>query len=73
MNPIKLHDTDYVLWDKANDKLVTFDDGEVVIYGNREEAEVDCYGNEYVTSCTDLPEHHQDELLKQISKYLKNN
>lgn len=36
-------------------------------------AEEDCYGNEYVTKCTDLPEHHQQELLKQISKYYENN
>jgi hypothetical protein len=69
MSSIKLHDTDYVLWDKANDRLVTFTDGEVVIYGDKEEAEIDCYGNEYVTKCTDLPEHHQEALKKQIEKY----
>lgn len=72
MSSSKLHDTDYVLWDKANDKLVSFTDGEVVIYGDKEEAEIDCYGNEYVTRCTDLPEHHQKELLKQINKYYEN-
>lgn len=70
MSSIKLHETDYVLWDKANDTLVTFPDGEVVIYGDKEEAENDCYGNEYVTRCTDLPEHHQEALKKQIEKYL---
>lgn len=69
MSSIKLNDTDYVLWDKANDRLVSFTDGEVVIYGDREEAEIDCYGNEYVTKCTDLPEHHQEALKKQIEKY----
>lgn len=69
MSSIKLNDTDYVLWDKANDKLVSFTDGEVVIYGDREEAEIDCYGNECVTRCTDLPEHHQEALKKQIEKY----
>jgi hypothetical protein len=69
MSSIKLHDTDYVLWDKANDRLVSFTDGEVVIYGDKEEAEIDCYGNEHVTRCTDLPEHHQEALKKQIEKY----
>ena len=59
----KLFDTDYVLFDKANDTLVRFTNGEVIIYGNREEAEIDCYGNEYVTRCTDLPQHHQENLL----------
>ena len=66
MSSIKLHETDYVLWDKANDTLVSFTDGEVVIYGDREEAEEDCYGNESVTRCLDLPEHHQKVLKKQI-------
>lgn len=69
MSSIKLHETDYVLWDKANDTLVSFTDGEVVIYGDKEEAELDCYGNEYVTRCIDLPEHHQEALKKQIEKY----
>jgi hypothetical protein len=70
MSSIKLHDTDYVLWDKANDRLVRWDsDDDIVIYGDREEAEIDCYGNEYITRCTDLPEHHQEELLNQIKKH----
>jgi|Laugrespbdmm15dd_1035085.scaffolds.fasta_scaffold13139_2 hypothetical protein len=70
MSSIKLHETDYVLWDKANDQLVRWSsDSEIVIYGDKEEAEIDCYGNEYVTRCTDLPEHHQEELLNQIKKY----
>jgi hypothetical protein len=74
MSSIKLHDTDYVLWDKANDQLVRWSsDSEIVIYGDIEEAQEDCYGNEYVTRCTDLPEHHQEELRKQISKYYENN
>lgn len=61
----KLFDTYYVLWDKANDTLVAFDNGEVVIYGDKEEAEINCRGNEYVTKCTDLPEHHKEKLIKQ--------
>ena len=74
MSSIKLHDTDYVLWDKANDQLVRWSsDSEIVIYGDKEEAQEDCYGNEYVTRCTDLPEHHQKELIDQISKYYENN
>jgi hypothetical protein len=61
----KLFDTDYVLLDKANDTLVSFTNGKVIIYGNIEEAEIDCYGNEYVTRCTDLPQHHQENLINQ--------
>ncbi len=63
---MKLHSTDYVLWDKANDTLVSFDNGEIVIYSDKEEAEEDCRGNESVTSCTDLPKHHQEQLIKQL-------
>ena len=72
MDSIKLKDTDYVLFDKENDTLVRWSsDNEIVIYGDKEEAEEDCIDNEYVTKCTDLPEHHQEELRKQISKELK--
>ena len=74
MSSIKLFETDYVLWDKANDNLVRWEsNGDIVIYGDKEEAENDCYGNEYVTKCTDLPEHHQKELLDQVKKYYENN
>jgi hypothetical protein len=70
MSSSKLHDTDYVLWDKANDTLVRWGiSDDIAIYGDKEEAEIDCYGNEYVTRCTDLPEHHQEVLKKQIEKY----
>jgi hypothetical protein len=66
MRKIELFSTDYVLWDKANDNLVCFGDGQVVIFGDKEEAEQDCRGNEYVVSCTELPMHHQEKLLNQI-------
>lgn len=70
MSSIKLYDTDYVLWDKANDTLVRWgSDDDIVIYGDIEDAKEDCYGNEYVTKCTDLPKHHQEELLNQIRRY----
>jgi hypothetical protein len=65
----KLFSTDYVLYDKANDHVVQFSDGEVVIFGNKEEAEEECRGNESVVSCTDLPQHWQDIILTQINLY----
>jgi hypothetical protein len=65
----ELSETDYVIWDKANDHLIRFEKGDdIVIFGSKEEAEIDCYGNEYVTKCTDLPLHHKKELLRQINK-----
>lgn len=62
--------TDYVLWDKVNDTLVKWANDDIIIFGSKEEAEMDCYGNEYVTKCIDLPKHHQEKLIEQIN--LKN-
>jgi len=63
----KLFNTDYVLWDRANDTLVKFGNDDIVIFGSKEEAEIDCRGNEYITKCTDLPKHHQEKLIEQIN------
>ena len=64
----KLFETDYVLYDRANDHVLQFEsDGACVIYGNKEEALEDCRGNEEVISCTDLPIHWQETLIKQIN------
>ncbi|MFT6125844.1 MAG: hypothetical protein ACJAVA_000286 [Flavobacteriaceae bacterium] len=63
----KLFKTDYVIYDKANDHVVQFEiSGEIVVFGNKDEAEENCRGNETVISCTDLPLHHQEILLKQL-------
>ena len=71
MEEIKLFDTDFVIWDKANDSLIRWEsNGDIVIFGDKDEAENDCYGNESVVSCTDLPQHHQEELLNQIKRNL---
>jgi hypothetical protein len=65
----QLSETDYVIWDKANDHLIRFQRGNnIVIFGSKEEAENDCYGNEYVVKCTELPLYHQEELIKQINR-----
>jgi hypothetical protein len=63
----KLFSTDYVLYDKESDKPIFFTNvNEIVIYGNKLEADEDCRGNEIVIPCTELPLHWQDKLLKQI-------
>lgn len=65
----KLFETDYVLYDKANDMVVQFEEsGDCIIYGSREEAEEDCYANEYIVKTTDLPLHWQKKILKQLKK-----
>lgn len=64
----ELSETDYVIYDWANDHVVSFENGDAVIFGNKEEAESDCRGNEKVIPCTDLPNHWKEFLLKQINK-----
>ena len=62
-----LFTTDYVIYDKANDHVIQFGDGNVVIFGNYDEAMQDCRGNESVIRCTDLSVHWQETILKQLN------
>ena len=58
---------DYVLYDEANDHVVQFESsGKIILYGDKQEAIDDCRGNERVIRCTDLPQHWQREIIKQI-------
>lgn len=64
----RILDTDYVLYDRANDHVLQFEkSGEPIIFGTRQEAEEDCRGNEEVVKCTDLPQHQQD-MLNNLQK-----
>tara|TARA_R100000278_G_C5412098_1_gene143480 strand:+ start:123 stop:314 length:192 start_codon:yes stop_codon:yes gene_type:complete len=63
---MKLYKTDYVLYDKANDTIVCFNCGTPIIYNIKEEAIKDCYGNESVVSCLDLPKHQQEFIINKI-------
>jgi hypothetical protein len=68
---VTLHPTDYVIYDRANDHVIQFEsDGDMVIFGDKNEAHEDCRGNEEVIPCTELPLHHQEKLKQQIEKYL---
>lgn len=65
----KLFDTDYVIYDKANDSVVRWEgDGDIIIFGDIDEAAADCRGNESVIPCTELPLNLQEELINQINK-----
>jgi hypothetical protein len=66
---MELFSTDYVIYDKINDHVIQWEsNGEMVIYGDKEEAIEDCRGNEYVVSCTELPIHQQKKLINQLKK-----
>ncbi len=68
---VTLHPTDYVIYDRANDHVISFaSDDDYVIFGDKAEALEDCRGNEEVIPCTELPLHHQEILKQQIAKNL---
>jgi hypothetical protein len=66
---MELFSTDYVIYDKINDHVIQWEkNGDMVIYGDKEEALQDCRGNEEVIPCTELPMHHQEKLINQLKK-----
>ncbi len=58
---------DYVLYDKANNSLVKFKSGDIVLYGDKNEAIEDCYGNEEVLQFQNLPMDKQEEIINQLN------
>jgi len=67
MKKIKLYKKDYVLYDKVNDIITSFNCGTPVIYNIKQEASKDRRGNEIVISCLDLPKHHQVRLITWLN------
>lgn len=59
---------DYVLYDKANNSLVKFESGDIVLYGDKNEAMEDRYGNEEVIQFENLPKDKQKEIINQLNK-----
>lgn len=59
---------DYVLYDRANNSLVKFNSGDIVLYGDKDEAMEDCYGNEEVIQFENLPKDKQKEIINQLNK-----
>jgi precorrin-4 methylase len=59
---------DYVLYDRANNSLVKFDSGDIVLYGDKDEAMEDCYGNEEVIQFENLSKDKQKEIINQLNK-----
>lgn len=65
-----LNETDFVIYDEVTENVIRFTNGEIIIFGDEDDAINDCGDNQKVISCTELPEHLQDELLLQINKEL---
>ena len=66
MNVNKMVIKDYVLLDRINNQLVKFESGDIVLYGNKDDAEDDCYGNEEVIQFDRLPRDKQKEVINQL-------
>lgn len=64
----KLFKTDYVIYDEANDSVVRWEsNGDIILFGEKSEADADCRGNEIVIPCTDLPLKWQTEIINQLN------
>jgi hypothetical protein len=63
----KLFETDYVIYDKANDNPLQDSYGRILLFGDKNEADEDCRGNEIVIPCTQLPKHWINTLITQIN------
>jgi hypothetical protein len=61
-----LFQTDYIIYDQISKQPHRFTDGNIVIYGYKEDAELDVLRNEIAISCTELPIYFQKELINQI-------
>jgi len=62
---------DYIIYDRANDTMLRFEkSGEVIIYGNKQEAIDDLYGNEEVVSIEDLSIRNQKIISQQLNQTL---
>lgn len=60
---------DYIIYDRANDTMLRFEkSGEVIIYGNKQEAIDDLYGNEEVVPIEDLSIRNQQIISQQLNK-----
>lgn len=57
---------DYVIYDQANDRMLCFGNGNVILFADRNEAVEDLYGNEVVMQVKDLSNENQLIILNQI-------
>jgi hypothetical protein len=67
----ELFETDYVIYDEEYDHVIQFSNGDIVLFGTKNEAEEDSRGiasGNRVVSCTDLPDYWKQIILTQINK-----
>lgn len=59
---------DYVIYNRALDNMLRFTTGEVIIYGNKQEAMDDLYGDEEVVLIQDLSLRNQQIISDQLKE-----
>ena len=60
---------EYIIYDRANDTMLRFEkSGEVIIYGNKQEAIDDLYGDEEVMLIQDLSLRNQQIISDQLEE-----
>lgn len=62
---------DYVIYNPTKDYVIRWEySGDIVIYGDKEEAKEDCIENdEIVIQCSQLPEKYKNELIFHFQIY----
>jgi hypothetical protein len=63
----ELSKSDFVIYDKASDNPLQDGIGDIILFGSKDEAIADCYANEIVISCVELPNHWIEKLQNQIN------
>lgn len=64
----QLQSTDFVVWSPKHEYALQHSNGDIILYGNKDEAQTDCIQDEVAIACTELPPFFQELILKQINK-----
>jgi hypothetical protein len=62
--------TDYVVYSPEGEYVLQFGSGDFILYGNKAEAEADCWvtTDEIAIPCTELPQLLLELLINQLNK-----
>jgi hypothetical protein len=64
----QLHPTDYVVYSAECNYALQFGSGDIILYGDKVEAEAECWMDEVAIPCTELPQPLLELLIHQINK-----
>jgi len=64
----QLMSTDFVVYNPQHEYALQDSNADIILYGNKDEAQADCIQDEIAIACTELPRFLQELILKQINK-----